>query len=349
MVDKKHIRILKKGVPYWNKWREENPDIIPDLSGANLIALLLMKGNFINADLSRANLSMANLCGAKLNNANLREACFHDASLEHANLSSADLSFAILVRAYLLKTNFYGANLTGARMAGAHLIETNLTNTVLDRCWVYGISVWDTDLTGAKQQDIIITPDDSESTITVDNLEIAQFIYLILFNKKIRGIIDEITSKVVLILGRFTPKRKKILDALREELRSHNLVPIIFDFKEPNNRDLIETAMTLAYLARFVIVDLTEANTVIQELPGIVEKIQSVPVQPIQSKNARKTWAGYQNIKRRKTVLEVYRYADEIDLQKNLKQKIIIPAESLRKQLLMEKHETEMKQYPIRD
>ena len=45
----------------------------------------------------------------------------------------------------------------------------------------------------------------------MDDLEIAQFIYLLLNNQKIRHVIDTITSKIVLILGRFTPERKAVL------------------------------------------------------------------------------------------------------------------------------------------
>jgi len=55
---------------------------------------------------------------------------------------------------------------------------------------------------------LIITPP-NEPEITVDNIEVAQFIYLMLYNQKIRDVIDTITSKVVLILGRFTPERKQ--------------------------------------------------------------------------------------------------------------------------------------------
>jgi hypothetical protein len=35
-------------------------------------------------------------------------------------------------------------------------------------------------------------------------------------------VIDAITSKLVLILGRFTPERKTILDAIRDELRKRD-------------------------------------------------------------------------------------------------------------------------------
>ena len=46
MANKEHLRILKQGVDAWNKWRHWNQEVEPDLSGANLQALLL-----INADL----------------------------------------------------------------------------------------------------------------------------------------------------------------------------------------------------------------------------------------------------------------------------------------------------------
>jgi len=32
----KHIEILKDGIETWNKWRQENPTVTPDLRGANL-------------------------------------------------------------------------------------------------------------------------------------------------------------------------------------------------------------------------------------------------------------------------------------------------------------------------
>jgi hypothetical protein len=46
-------------------------------------------------------------------------------------------------------------------------------------------------------------------------------------NQKVLDVIDTITSKVVLILGRFTAERKAVLDALREELRQRNYLPIL--------------------------------------------------------------------------------------------------------------------------
>src|SRR5260221_13902030 len=138
-------------------------------------------------------------------------------------------------------------------LSTARLIGTNFADATLTNCIIFGISAWRVELKGATQNNLVITLD-NEPTITVDNLKIAQFIYLLLNNQEIRDVIDTITSKVVLILGRFTPERKIILDALREKLRNRNYTPVLFDFEKPVSRDFTETVSTLAHLARFIIV-----------------------------------------------------------------------------------------------
>lgn len=50
--------------------------------------------------------------------------------------------------------------------------------------------------------------------------------------------INTLTSKTVLILGRFSiPERKAILDALRNKLREYDLLPIVFDLDRPIDKD----------------------------------------------------------------------------------------------------------------
>ena len=120
----------------------------------------------------------------------------------------------------------------------------------------------------------------NEPEITVDNIEVAQFIYLLLNNPKIRDVIDTIGKKAVLILGRFTGDRKAVLDAVREELRNRNYLPILFDFDVPATRDVTETVSLLARLARFIIADLTDPSSIPKELEAIVPHL-AVPVQPL--------------------------------------------------------------------
>jgi uncharacterized protein YjbI with pentapeptide repeats len=113
MANKEQVKILKKGVEEWNKWRKENPDIKIDLGEADL-----RKANLTRANLKEATLAGANLRGAYLMTANLREA-----NLEEANLESA----------YLWEVNLRGAIFDGAKLIGTHFFSTNFANTDLSK------------------------------------------------------------------------------------------------------------------------------------------------------------------------------------------------------------------------
>src|SRR5438270_213122 len=84
----------------------------------------------------------------------------------------------------LSRANLRRANLSEANLSEATLVGTNLTRAILNQCTIYGISVWNVQLDGAKQDNLVVTGY-GEPTITVDNLEVAQFIYLLLNNTKI--------------------------------------------------------------------------------------------------------------------------------------------------------------------
>ena len=173
------------------------------------------------------------------------------------------------------------------------MIRTDISGANLTGSSIYGIAAWDVKLTSdTRQENLIITPP-GQPVITVDNIKVAQFIYLLLNNEEVRDVIDTITSKAVLILGRFSPERKIILDRLREELRTRHYVPIMFDFEKPKSRDTIETIRTLAGMSKFIIADLTDAKAVVQELQAIVPNFPSVAVRfiiqeiPARARNVR--------------------------------------------------------------
>ncbi len=240
---------------------------------------------------------------------------FSEADLSKANLSGANLSKAIL---------------KGADLRQATLVETNLEGANLAACSVYGISAWNVRLEGAIQSNLVITPEE-ESAIQVDNLEVAQFIYLLLNNKRIRDVIDTITSKVVLILGRFTPERKVVLDAIREGLRKRDYFPILFDFEKPASKDLTGTISTLANMARFIIADLTDPSSVPHELAMVVP-VTTVPVQPILLEGQQE-YAMFVDLKKRyHWVLEPFQYKSEELLIADLSDRVIAPAEAKAKE-----------------
>lgn len=288
MANYEHLKILYRGTLAWNKWREDHPDIVPDLNIADL-----WKADLQAVDLSKADLSGANLSGANLTNANLNE-----------------------------------ANLTAVDLTGALLLHTNLIRANLSGCSIYGISVWDVQLEGATQKDLIITQE-AQPLITVDNLEVAQFIYLLLHNEKLRTIIDTLTTKSVLILGRFAEERKAVLDAIRDELRWRNYIPILFDFEKPANRDLTETVMTLASLSRFVIADLSDPHSIPHELMSFAEKLLSVPVKPLfcPTPEHPKPYPMLEHLQRYQHVLPTYFYDTEENLITALSEAVIQPAE----------------------
>jgi hypothetical protein len=157
-------------------------------------------------------------------------------------------------------------------------------------------------------------------------------VYLLLNNAKIREVIDTITSKAVLILGRFTPERKRTLDALRDALRARNYLPIMFDFEKPTNRDFTETVSLLAHLARFVIADLTDPRSVPQELAAIIPRLLSVPVRPLLLGGERE-WAMFADLKRYPHVITPLHYTDGEMLLGCLESGVIAPAEQKAREL----------------
>ena len=176
-----------------------------------------------------------------------------------------------------------------------------------------------------EQRSLVITPL-GEAAVTTDDLEVAQFIYLMLHNKKLQRVIDTITSKVVLILGRFTPKRKMVLDVLRDALRKRNYAPVVFDFVKPRGGTTINTVTLLARMARFVIADLSNAKSVLQELQAIVPHSPKLPVQPILVAGQKKP-GMFNSIEAFQTVLKIYRYADQDQLLAHLDDQVIDPIE----------------------
>jgi uncharacterized protein YjbI with pentapeptide repeats len=313
-----------------------------DLHNANLAGAIIRNASFRWADLTSVNLERATLIDTDLSHATL-----DDTNLRYANLSAADLREAGLVEADCRGANLSGSNISGAdlrgvdfsranlseailrnsNLEGAILTATNLTGATLIECRVYGLSIWDANTSYSTQANLIITPSD-QSEITVDNLDVAQFIYLLLANENIRHVINTITSKLVLILGRFTPDRKSVLDALRQELRRRDYLPVLFDFNKPETRNITETVSTLAHMARFVIADITNAKSIPQELQRIVPNLPSVPVQPVLLSSDRE-YSMFPDFRYYPWVLDTVLYDSDAQLLEFLQSKIIEPAESM--------------------
>ena len=306
MADARHLARLKQGVRAWNAWRRRSPGVRPDLSRALLIDAELRGINLANANLERANLRSSTLSRANLRRANLRGADLRAASLRRARLDHADLTGAVLRYTSLAEAGIEGATLTG--------------------CEIYGTSAWNLRGTPRDQSNLVIRATRNDPAVSVDDLEIAQFVYLLLHNDKIRNVIETVGKKAVLILGRFTDERKAVLDAVRELLRRRGYVAMLFDFAPSRRRDLTETIVALAHMSRFVIADLTDPRSIPQEVTSIIPGLPSVPVLPVVLA-AQSEYSMFEHWRRYPWVLPLFRYKDQAHLLKRLEASLIGQAE----------------------
>jgi uncharacterized protein YjbI with pentapeptide repeats len=311
------------------------------MDGAFLPQASLRDASLAEANLEGAILNRADLSGADLQSANLRgvsavRAVFESANLYGSDLAGADLTLAVMNRADLRATNLHMTNLTGAVIQRADLQAARAIMTVIDEaviadCSVYGISTWDLKGTPSVSQGLVVSRPD-QPQISVDDLKVAQFIYLLVDNPSIRDILNTVTGKVILILGRFTPLRKKTLDALRDRLRQIGYVPVLFDFRGPEDLNTTEAVALLARMARFVIADISEPSSIPHELATIIPTTK-VPVRIIRQDGAD-TWSMARDLLEYDWVIRpILRYRDVDALLENLEQMVLKPVEAKRKEI----------------
>jgi len=173
MANSEHLKTLRQGIEAWNQWRQDQPQIHPDLRGANLDGEDYSKADLSGADLSGAILNETKPCGANLSQADLSQADLSQADLPQANLSKADLSKASfseadLLRADLSRANLSGANLSGAILQWANFHRASLREAVFSDADLSDTVLTNTDLSEVKGLESIIHH--GPSSIGIDTL-----------------------------------------------------------------------------------------------------------------------------------------------------------------------------------
>jgi len=247
--------------------------------------------------------------------------------LAKQHLEGTDLRAANFRQANLSEAHLERANLEGTILHAATLVETNLEQANLTGAHIYGIAAWNPRLGGAIQSSLIITRE-NEPVITVDDLEVAHLIYLLLNHQKLRNVTNAVTERGVLILGRFSDGGLAILQSIAAKLRELHYIPIIFDFDRPDDRNYTETIKTLVGLSRFVIVDLS-GPSVPQELYATVPHFK-IPFAPIVEEQ-RRSFAMSGDLFEYPWVLKPVRYSSKEQLITELATKVIDPAEQKHK------------------
>ena len=146
-----HLKILKeslrrKSPRHWNRWRADNPRVVPDLRGLvirswlrgfDLRRVKLDGATLVTADLGGVHLEQASLRDAELMHSNLShikadEADFSDANLRTATLEGAKLAQAVCIDTYFGRANLSGAHFTHAKLKDARFSGANLTRACFD-------------------------------------------------------------------------------------------------------------------------------------------------------------------------------------------------------------------------
>ncbi len=162
MANEEHLKILEQGVKVWNRWREDNPSITPELDsadleiynfeGINLANAAMNNVNFRSANLESANLKSSHLSGSNLSSANLNKANLIGCNLFEAKLRSTiatntDFTLTNLRETDLFHADFTKSNLKEANLGDANLTETDLSGAKLTKASLIGTLFLETMLT----------------------------------------------------------------------------------------------------------------------------------------------------------------------------------------------------------
>ncbi|HVN82238.1 MAG TPA: toll/interleukin-1 receptor domain-containing protein [Terriglobia bacterium] len=139
MANPEHLKILQQGVKAWNEWREQSPDILPDLCEASFA-----RNNFPGANFQQANLFGSDLSWSNLDATNFQGAILTGTNMLRAILTAARLSGAELTRADIREVDLRGADVTGTNLHSADLRHSDLSQAE-----VVGVSLTDANLLGA--------------------------------------------------------------------------------------------------------------------------------------------------------------------------------------------------------
>jgi hypothetical protein len=168
-------------------------------------------------DFSGINLTRASIYRAFAEGLNLRNAVFEGSHVEEGDFLRADFRGATFRSTTFNKTILTGANLDGATFVNCYLNRVNLVGALFSvkeimETVVYGIAAWDLVTSDEMKQSKLVIEKTYEFysdliqqgkiPMTVDDIELAQFVYYLNDHKKMRDTLNILNDKGVLLLGR---------------------------------------------------------------------------------------------------------------------------------------------------
>lgn len=136
--------ILKQGVEVWNKWREENPAVRPDLSDKAFINKHFDKINLAYSDLNHVYfetcfLPEAILSGADIGRMEILESVLHFAQLDNItrapySIKGSDLRFSKCKNSNFSNCIISAVTFNHANLMNSSFLNADIENTSFDSC-----------------------------------------------------------------------------------------------------------------------------------------------------------------------------------------------------------------------
>jgi hypothetical protein len=201
------------------------------------------------------------------------------------------------------------------------MVRTDVEDASFRGCSITGLTAYD--LRGAPRDESQLVVSDAHGlTVKVDFLEAPHFITL-LRSERLGLALARIEPKVVLILGRFTPERKAVLEQLRADLARKEWVALVFDFPAP--KGITPTFKVMASICGWVVADVTDPSEVRNEITLIAREHPSVPIRPI-LQDRRREWLGLAELRKQgANIAPTVRYRNTAHLLAMVDEALIAP------------------------
>jgi hypothetical protein len=157
MANPEHLAILKQGVQVWNRWRQNNPALRPELSSADLTEINFDVAFSILDDHGEHKPGTVASHGVNLKGAVLKHAKLAAIEVRLGEFDGADLFGADFRGSRLLEqTSFRDADLKGTQLLRTTFSDCDLTGTDFSRSVMSRSLVTDVDLSMAKGLETVL-------------------------------------------------------------------------------------------------------------------------------------------------------------------------------------------------
>jgi uncharacterized protein YjbI with pentapeptide repeats len=205
---------------------------------------------------------------------------FEEGDFSRANFSGATFRSTTFNKTILTGADFDNATFINCNLNRVNLVEAKFRVKEITETVVYGIAAWDLKTSDEMIQSKLVIEkthqlysdliSQGKIPMMVDDIELAQFVYYLSNHKKMRDTLNILNDRGVLLLGQFDNGGLERLYSIREWLQRKGYMAMIFDFARPDNLSLTDTALTMAGLSKFVVVDLS-GPSVPAELEAILK------------------------------------------------------------------------------